>query len=496
VIGAPAGGGWPSQPTIHEVFTWPWLAALSAEHGRAVTLADVPEEAWDALALPGVDAVWLMGVWERSPAGRLVALEDPGFRAATAAALPGARDEDIVGSPYCVRGYNVDPALGGRAGLAAARAALARRGLRLVLDFVPNHVAPDHPWVAEHPEFFVRGMRDDLERDPVAWLEAVGRVYARGRDPFFPPWPDVVQLDPMSPDLRATVIATLNDIAGQCDGVRCDMAMLFLDDVAQRTWDGLLQPLLPEPYWVEVTAAVRSTNPDFLFVAEAYWDLEGSLLEQGIDYCYDKRLYDRLAEGDAASVRAHLRADPRWQARLIRFLENHDEPRAASVFPPDRSRAAAVVLMTLPGAILLHEGQAAGARTRLPVHLGRRPVEQPDLELEAFWSHVLASVASDEVRSGGWRLLDAHGWSDNDSAENLLAWRWERHVVVVNYSGERADGRVELGGDMSGGAWQLLDLLAGSVYVRDGDDLAREGLYVGLEPYAAHVLRLQRLADA
>jgi hypothetical protein len=467
---------WPAQPVILEVFAWPWLTALEAGAGRSLTFADVPAAAWDALALPGVDAVWLMGVWERSPAARAVALTDGGFRAATAAALPDASPADVAGSPYAVRAYEADRRFGGRAGLAAARAALADRGLRLVLDFVPNHVAPDHAWVTEHPDFFVR--------------DGPAGEIAHGRDPSFPPWPDVLQLDPMSEALRLAAIETLDDIAGRCDGVRCDMAMLVLDDVAVRTWGTNLQPVRPEPYWVEVTRAVRGHHPDFLFLAEAYWDREAVLLEQGIDYCYDKRLYDRLAESGAGEVRAHLGADAAWQSRLVRFLENHDEPRAAAVFAPGLERAASVALMTLPGAILLHEGQLDGARVRLPVHLGRRPVEEPDPELDAFWSHLLEAAASEGVRAGEWRLLDVGGWPDDASASSLLAWRWERHLVVVNFSAEPARGRVGVAEAAGGGPLLLTDILAGAAYERDGDELVREGLYVALPPWGAHVFRV------
>jgi hypothetical protein len=481
---------------IYEVFTWPWLTALSAGADRRVTLADVPEHVWDSLALPGVDAVWLMGVWERSPAGRDAALADPELRAARSAALPDGTDADVVGSPYCIAGYEVDARLGGREGLACARAALAERGLRLLLDFVPNHVAPDHPWVTDHPEYFVRGSEEDLATAPQAWLRTAGGIYARGRDPNFPPWRDVVQLDPMSAPLRAAAVATLNDIAGQCDGVRCDMAMLFLDEVAQRTWAGRLQPVRDQPYWSEVTTRVRQAHPDFVFLAEAYWDLEGPLLEQGIDLCYDKRLYDRLRDGDAASVHAHLLAAPRRQSRLVRFLENHDEARAASAFAPDRLRAASVALLTLPGEVLLHEGQLDGLRTRLPVELGRRPAEQPDPDVRRFWSGLLAAVAGDQVRSGDWRLLELSGWPDNQRCQNLLAWRWARHLVVINYSDQVADGLVQLGSEWAGRAWELEDVLGGERYRRDGDDLAGRGLYVALPSWGAQILRFESRSGA
>jgi hypothetical protein len=224
------------HPFIYEINTWVWLDALSRREGSLVALAGVPERGWDAVAQLGFDAVWLMGVWERSPAGIAIALENEGLLESFRRALPDFVTEDVVGSPYCIRDYRVDAHLGGPEGLAAARAARAERGVGLILDFVPNHVAPDHPWTDAHPEYFVRGGDDDLERDPAAFVRVGGRVLANGRDPYFPAWPDVVQLNAFSPELRAAVVETLGSVAAQCDGVRCDMAMLMMNDIFERTW--------------------------------------------------------------------------------------------------------------------------------------------------------------------------------------------------------------------------------------------------------------------
>lgn len=185
---------WPKYPMIYEINTWVWLRELGQKYRRPITLASVPSEEWDALAAFGFDAVWFMGVWERSPAGIRISMNNPGLLTDFRRALPEFKEEDNVGSPYCVRRYIVDARLGGREGLAFAREQLAKRGMRLVLDYVPNHVAPDHPWALEHPEYFIQGSPEDLEREPAAFLQADDKTIACGRDPYFPAWPDVLQL--------------------------------------------------------------------------------------------------------------------------------------------------------------------------------------------------------------------------------------------------------------------------------------------------------------
>jgi glycosidase len=476
---------------IHEINTLIWLGELSARHGRRITLGEVPGGAWDEIALPGIDTVWLMGVWERSPAGLRIALRDESLMTSFREALPDVTEADIAGSPYCVRNYVVDASLGGPEGLAAARAQLAARGLRLILDYVPNHVAPDHPWLTERPDCLIRGGAEDLARVPDAFIEAGGQVYARGRDPYFPPWPDVVQLNAFSDDLRAATVDTLVSIGDQADGVRCDMAMLLMNDVFAKTWGDRAGKQPADDFWPYVIPRVRERHPDLLFVAEAYWNLEWALQQQGFDHCYDKRLYDRLLHENAADVRTHLQADLGYQRGLVRFLENHDEPRAAATLPGARERAAAVAVATLPGATLWHEGQFEGRRVRPPVFLSRRPPEPVDEPLRDFYARLLPAAAA--VRLGEWRQLTPAGWPDNDSHRNLLAWTWThadaRHLIVVNHSDRPAQARVPLTwDDLRGHDYRLTDLLTGQTFDRRGDDLTDAGLFVALDAWQSHVL--------
>jgi hypothetical protein len=483
----------PRRSTVYEVNTAVWLQRLGRDRGRRLRLGEVPGAAWDSLAMTGIDAVWLMGVWRRSPAGLEIALADPELEAGNRAALPDLRDEDVIGSPYCVREYVVDERFGGPDGLVAARKQLAQRGVGLILDYVPNHVAPDHRWLADHPDRFLAGTEQELATEPDAFLRAPVGVVARGRDPYFPPWRDVVQLNAFSPTLREAVAELLTGVSAQCDGLRCDMAMLMTNEVFARTWGERAGPTPDTEFWPGLIDQVKRVHPDFLFIAEAYWEMEWALQQQGFDLCYDKRLYDRLVHDSPEAVRGHLQAGGDYQDRLIRFIENHDEPRAAATFAPAQSRAAAVVTSTLQGARLYHDGQFDGRRTRIPVFLGRAPDEAPDHDLRAFYERLLRAVDESDLRAGEWHLARCDGWPDNDSYRRLVGWCWQspraRNLVVVNLSSAPAQARVQLPWDDLGGKpWTLTDRLDGHRFDRAGDELAADGLYVALDPWASHFL--------
>ena len=485
---------WPKRPLIYEINTWVWLFELARKRRAPLTLATVPDQEWDAIASYGFDAVWLMGVWERSPAGIAISMRNQGLLEDFRRALPDFSSQDNVGSAYCVRRYSVDPQLGGPDGLAHARKELADRGMRLILDFVPNHVAPDHPWVTEHPEYFIQGNSDDLTQTPNDFIQAGNHILAYGRDPYFPPWQDVLQLNVFHPGLRKAACETVTSIADQCDGMRCDMAMLLMNAIFERTWGARAGAKPQTEYWPDLIAAVRKRHPHVLFIAEAYWDLEWELQQQGFDYCYDKRLYDRLEHDGAESVRSHLCADLAYQNKLIRFLENHDEPRAAATFSSLKARAGVVAIATLPGAKLFHEGQFEGRRVRVPVFLRRRPDEPADLALQDFYRHLLKAISATDVKGGVWRLCEHSGWPDNDRYRNLVAWCWakgkEHHLMIVNLSDDRSQGKVRVPLDeLRGRIWRMTDEISGAVFDRDGNELCDPGLYVDLEPWEAHVLK-------
>lgn len=478
-----------SCPSLYQANTRVWLTALSRPLGRPATLDDIPDAELDRLAATGFDWVWLLSVWQTGPAGQRVSRGTAPWREEFRTTLPDLTDEDIAGSGFAITGYTVHPLLGGDAALARLRDRLGRRGLRLMLDFVPNHTGLDHPWVNDHPEFYVRGTEIDLARAPGNYTRVEqprgNLLLAHGRDPNFPGWPDTLQLDYGSEAVQEAMIEQLLGIAERCDGVRCDMAMLVLPEVFERTWG-----IRPRPFWAKAIGRVRERCPTFLFMAEAYWDLEWELQRQGFDYTYDKRLYDRLREGRARPVREHLGAGLDYQNKLARFLQNHDEPCAATVFPPPMHEAAAVVTFLSPGLRFFHQGQFEGRRTRISPHLCRAPDEAVDPEVVRFYDRLLAVLRQPVVRTGDWRLLRcAAAWDGNWTCDCFLAFAWqspdgERRLIVVNYAPHQSQCYVALPfANLAGRVWRLEDRMSNITYDRDGDDLSSRGLYVDMGPW-------------
>jgi Alpha amylase, catalytic domain len=476
------------------------LTELSGSLGRPATLDDISDAELDRLAGMGFDWIWLLSVWQTGPAAQRISRGNRQWRREFEETLPDLREDDIAGSGFAISGYTVHRKLGGDAALARLRARLRQRGLRLMLDFVPNHMAPDHPWIDEHPDYFVHGSEDDLARSPQNYTRVETKdgpwLLAYGRDPYFDGWPDTLQLNYGNPELQQAMIGELERIAGQCDGVRCDMAMLVLPDVFERTW-GIRADL----FWPKAIESVRRKHPDFLLMAEVYWDMEWALQQQGFDYTYDKRLYDRLREHRARPVRRHLGADMDFQDKLARFLENHDELRAAATFAPEVHAAAAVLTYLSPGLRFFHQGQFEGRRTRISPHLVRGPNEPVDGELAQFYARLLPVLRRPMVRDGRWSLLECVPvWHDNGTSDNFIACRWERNphewlCVVVNYSPQQSQCFVRMSfPELIGWTIRFQDLLSSDCYDRPGDDLHSRGLFVDIPAWGYHAFDVQWLA--
>jgi hypothetical protein len=439
-----------------------------------------------------------MGVWTTGPRARAVAFK---HRPEYQQILADLRDEDIGASPYAIADYRVSEALGGEDGLKEFRQRLYVGGMKLVLDFVPNHLGLDHVWIKERPDLFVQSQAESagtfLEQTKLGprWL-------AYGKDPYFPPWTDTIQLDYRSGETRREMIGILESIAERCDGVRCDMAMLLLNDFFAKTWENFPVPnhesrVTDAEFWSDAIRAIKGKHDDFLFLAEAYWGLEARLQELGFDYAYDKALLDRLVARDNKAAQQHVLETPEM-AVGAHFLENHDERRIASILTAAEHRAAALLILGLPGTRFLHEGQLTGARVKQPVQLLRRPFETPNPDIQRFYEELLGVLKTTAVGRGHGELLrPREAWSGNPTAQNIILVQWQNaesefDLVTVNLATHPSQCYAPLDiPNSSVHKWLLKDLLGDQQFVKDSAELKGDCLYLDLPAHAAQLFHFE-----
>lgn len=484
-------------PSLYQINTRVLLTQLSRKLGRRATLDDIPDSELDFISKKGFDWAWFLSVWQTGLAGQRVSRINPEWRKEFQETLPDLCEDDIAGSGFAITGYTVHKDLGGNEALNRLRTRLHKRGLKLMLDFVPNHTGTDHPWVEDHPEYYVAGTEAELAQAPKNYAPANrSLILAYGRDPYFAGWPDTFQLNYGNPATQQAMVYELLNIAALCDGVRCDMAMLVLPDVFERTWG-----ISAQPFWPNATATVREKFPEFTFMAEVYWDLEWTLQQQGFDYTYNKRLYDRLHEGKARLVRDHLSAELTYQNKMAAFLENHDEQRAAVTFAEGVHEAAAIITFLTPGLRFFHQGQFEGRKKRISPHLVRGPEEITNQNVEMFYDRLLTVLQLPIVRNGQWQLLQCMpAWEGNWTSECYVAFAWQgadetKLLIVVNFAPNQSQCYLRLPfTDLLNSQWRFQDLIGNAIYDRDGNDLQARGLYLDEPAWKAYVFSITKIS--
>lgn len=486
-----------SYPHLYEINTQLFLKRLSGKGNDTPSLATIPDSIWQEYARRGFDLIWLMGIWQRSPASRQEALRIPGLRERYDSVLPGWTEDDVAGSPYAVYDYSLDRSFGEPGDLQHVRSQLNRNNLGLILDFVPNHLARDHPWTESHPAYFVRGRKSDAGAFPDRFFSPRPGVYmAYGKDPNYPSWTDTVQLNVFAVSLRRAMVNTLMHIAEVADGVRCDMAMLVLNDVFEKTWGnvarGFQRP--STEFWAEAIAKVKAKHPGFLFIAEVYWGLESQLQQAGFDYVYDKTLYDRIRFSTAGDILDYLKEHSPLKYNSAYFIENHDEQRGIIAFGREKSMAAAVLFATLPCLRLFHDGQLEGKKVHMPVQLVREPDDVTDSTVQNFYYRLLTICNQEVFHKGMWRLIDVYEAAEGDrSYTSLLAWSWNYNeqvsIVVTNYSPNPARGWIKPRLVIEeNNSIIFRDELTDITYNKESVELRTKGIYVDLAPYQSHIL--------
>jgi hypothetical protein len=421
-----------SAPILYEINTRVWLRELSARAGRLHTLADVPESEitrWKAL---GFTHIWLMGVWQVGPKAREIAVKL--WHEHWRREIP-SEESDVQGSPYAIEEYAVDSRQGEALSLLMLKERLGRQGLRLILDFVPNHLGIDSIEPARFPARFVHSS------DPVAGTFHAEarfgpRYFAHGRDPHFEPWIDTVQLDYRVMETHEAMRSVAQTASMYGDGLRCDMAMLLLPEVFAETWRNFPSPARHQTqtdFWRKTIQEIRLLQPQVELIAEVYWNREEQLQELGFDYTYNKRVLDYLAKGEHSELIRFLHScSVSYLKRSVHFIENHDEERAAARFEKRRHQLAAALILFLPGMALLHDGQLEGRKKFARIQMSKRAEEPVDADIAEFYEGLLKTLPKTQVRRGKPSLVEL--------GETAIGVKWEGQdetdIAVVNFGRE------------------------------------------------------------
>jgi glycosidase len=477
---------------IYEINTRIWIKQFG-------TLSTIPDEYSSCLKQKGIDLLWLMGIWKTNSSIIDKSCFENFLVNSYSKALKDWNKEDVIGSPYAIDTYEVNPALGSLDELFLFKEKLNSRGIKLILDFVPNHFNAESTVLKNHPEIFLQVDEEAYQRDSFTFFPSAydnSKFFAHGRDPLFPAWSDTVQVNFFSDEAREYLTGILFNLINICDGVRCDMAMLPLNNVFKNSWLGIINKLnLQKPkeeFWKEAISKVKQKREDFLFIAEAYWDLEWELQQLGFDFTYDKRLCDRLSNDEIAGVKAHLTADNSFQRKSVRFIENHDEQRAAAKFGKYKSLAAATVISTVQGMKLYFNGQFEGKKIKLPVQLGREPEEKVSGSVKNYYNKLLRITKEKIFSEGEWFMLDPEPSAEgNYTNENIFSWEWkldnERRIILINYSNSPSQCRIKFFLKNQDSQLSFKDLLTDEYYSRNASEIVNEGLFIDLKAYQSHI---------
>ncbi|KAJ5078319.1 alpha-14-glucan:maltose-1-phosphate maltosyltransferase [Anaeramoeba ignava] len=485
-------------PNMFEISTRPWLYSLSQKYGRSITkLTEIPDAEFENLANQGIDLVWMMGVWQLGAYGLNYDRTDPDLLNYYSQVLPGYTQDDIIGSPYAVVDYTCNSEIGTDDDLKWLHSKLNSLGMKLMLDFVPNHSAVDCPWTSSNMDYYIRAPKGtEPPYDPSKYLS---NGIAYGGDMYDGSWKDTAQLNYWNMDLKAQRIAQMKHIASLSDGMRCDMAMLILNDIIEQAWGtqlsswGYSRP--STEFWADAISEVKQSYPNTIFLAEVYWGKEPDLISMGFDYVYDKTLLDNLASYNLANIWGYLQNMPYDISHAANFIENHDEPRAVARFGSwQKADAAALVALTLPGMKFSFMGQWDGYHNKLDIHLRRAESESAVADVQSFYSKFIPMISEDVFLKGTYSLI-----TGCDNKNQLLTWKYyhenqdgtyDKRLCVINFTGSTAYGHVVVsdayGKDGSDNI-DITELFTGTVYQRSASQMRSEGLTVIIDPWFAQI---------
>jgi glycosidase len=470
-----------------------WLEQLSKKYGRHIHRLDqIPDEELQLLVNRGITGLWLIGLWERSPASRIIKR----LRGST----------DAVASAYSLKNYTIAHELGGEAAYTHLREHAASAGLRLASDMVPNHMGIDSDWVIDHPEWFLsrpespfpvyRFDGPDVSTDSRVEIKIEDHYYDHsdaavvfrlrhhydgairylyhGNDGTTFAWNDTAQLDYSKAEVRENVIQVILNVARRFPIIRFDAAMVLAKRHVQRLWFPLpgaggsipsraenamsqeaFDALMPHEFWREVVDRVAAEVPGTLLLAEAFWLLEGYFVRTlGMHRVYNSAFMNMLRDEENAKYRSYLKKtvefDPDILKRYVNFMSNPDERTAIDQFGSgDKYFGVSVLLATLPGLPMFGHGQIEGFTERYGMDFKQaRLDEYPNEDLVARHRHLIAPLLKSRylfAESTHFLLYDF--WNDHGTVnENIFAYSnrhgQDRALILYNNSYQSTHGTI------------------------------------------------------
>jgi len=540
-----------------------WLDQLSKQYGREIrTFDQVPDAELDRLARWGFNSVWLIGVWERSPASQWIKQR--------------MGNPDAAASAYSLYDYTIAGDLGGQPAYENLRDRAAQRGIRLASDMVPNHVGIYSKWVVEHPDWFLQlpyppfpgytfngpdlcpedhvtiqiedGYWDHSDASVVFKRydhhEGGTRYIYHGNDGTSMPWNDTAQLDYLNPEVREAIIQTILHVARMFPIIRFDAAMTLAKKHYQRLWfpkpgEGGAIPsraefgmtrdefdaAMPEEFWREVVDRVQEEAPDTLLLAEAFWLMEGYFVRTlGMHRVYNSAFMNMLKTEDnqkyRMTIKNVLEFSPEILKRFVNFMSNPDERTAIEQFgKDDKYFGCCMLLVTMPGLPMVGHGQVEGYTEKYGMEFRRAYWdEHPDEHL--VWRHeqeIFPLMGKRYLFSGveSFVLYDfrtPHGYVNENVFAYSNAAGSERALVIYNNAYDSTEGWVQSSSGINRGTadepfivhpplaeslklsgdentyYIFRDSRSGLEYIRQGRQLATEGLFVTLRGYEYRVL--------
>lgn len=442
--------------TLLEITTRPFLRILSEKYSRPITkISEIPESEFDEWKKMGFEWIWMMGIWQIGEYGLNHDRTRPNKIQKYNEICPDWKPEDVIGSPYAIVSYTINPELGKEEDILWLRKQLNQRGMKLMLDFVPNHTAFDSIEITKDKklEYFVH-FPDNMDiKDANLTEEKFDELYGPHKIAFagssgFKPWTDVAQLNYMNEEMRNSRIQILLKMASQCDGIRCDVAFAVLNDIFWGKWHFELEKCgyhkLKTEFWSDAISEVKKKYANCVFLAESNYDSDGSLGKCGFDYVYNRIIFTELekTKPDYLTRIRKVINDPEI-SRYAQMIENHDEKRSLKTYSydPKKEHCAAVICLTLPGLRLINQDQWCGYKYEIGVHLRRAVKEKPNEEFVSFYEKLFNILEKDILKDGNYSVNNENDFSKDSS---ILSWKYEKNGNFVSVFANFSDSPIDV----------------------------------------------------